>query len=379
MVAGYQASLKLAGLTWDDALRRAREYRPPIQRALPQYVDEMHGLADGAGVAFDAVLLMNALEEVVAQTSHHLGCTSLAIGPARTASGADFPVCPGRQARKPAPRGTVLVGHNEDWLYQDLGSAYLVHAEPDGEPAFLSMTYGGFVPAVGFNEWGLAQCCDSIDHDDDQPGIPRMLVARRILAARSFDEAIQVGTMPGRAAGYNHLLADDSGRLCNLELSATDHDLLCAENGVIAHANCYLSPRMAGRAVANVDVAAESLGRVRRCLELLACDEGPSPPAPLPERARAEGNDESVGRWSLVVRQLGVEDVAAVLADHADGPESSICCHQGEIQDQPTRPQTIATVIIDLDAWVMWAAAGNPCRGTYYAHELEPEAEEEAA
>jgi isopenicillin-N N-acyltransferase-like protein len=332
MVTGYQESLKTKGLTWDDALRRARDYLPPIQHTFPQYLDEMRGLADGAGVAFDAVLLLNALEEVVAQTSHHLGCTSLAIGPGRTVSGA------------------VLVGHNEDWLYQDRGSAYLVHAEPDGEPAFLSMTYGGFVPAVGFNEWGLAQCCDSVDHDDDQPGIPRMLVARRILAARSFDEAIQVGTMPGRAAGYNHLLADDAGRMCNLELSATDHDLLCAAEGLVAHANCYLSPRMAERATTDEEDLAESLGRVQRCLDLLT------------------GNT-----------QLGAEEVAAVLADHASGPESSICCHDGELQGRPTRAQTIATVIMDLDAWVMWATAGNPCRGTFYACELEPKAKEAAA
>ena len=64
--------------------------------------------------------------------------------------------------------GHVLVAHNEDWLPEDEQDVYLVHASPDDEPSFLAMTYGGLLPNIGFNEAGIAQCCDSV-YPNDSP------------------------------------------------------------------------------------------------------------------------------------------------------------------------------------------------------------------
>src|SRR4030067_1745303 len=49
-------------LTWDGAQIQARKYLPFVQERFPQYVEEMMGIAEGAGVPFDDVVVINALE-----------------------------------------------------------------------------------------------------------------------------------------------------------------------------------------------------------------------------------------------------------------------------------------------------------------------------
>jgi len=52
---------------------------------------------------------------------------------------------------------------------------------------------------------------------DSRIGIPRVIVSRAVLGARTPAEAIRHMLIPHRAAGYNHLLAHDSGELYNVE------------------------------------------------------------------------------------------------------------------------------------------------------------------
>ena len=46
-----EASAELGVADWADGVRIARRYLPFIEESLPQYVDEMRGLSEGAGVA----------------------------------------------------------------------------------------------------------------------------------------------------------------------------------------------------------------------------------------------------------------------------------------------------------------------------------------
>ena len=46
------------------------------------------------------------------------------------------------------------------------------------------------------------------------------------------------------AAGYNHLLAHESGEIISVEVSARKFGILYAFDGVMAHTNHYLVPKM---------------------------------------------------------------------------------------------------------------------------------------
>jgi isopenicillin-N N-acyltransferase-like protein len=99
---------------------------PFAQERYPQYVDELMGMAEGAGVSFDDLAVVNAMEAVTMDALHLTKCSSMAVNDDRTAD------------------GHVLVAHNEDWLPDDEQDVYVVHASPEKGPSFLSVTYGGY-------------------------------------------------------------------------------------------------------------------------------------------------------------------------------------------------------------------------------------------
>jgi isopenicillin-N N-acyltransferase-like protein len=195
-------------------------------RALPRYVEELTGIAEGAEVEFDDLAVLNAMEAVTMDALHLTKCTSLAVNDERTAD------------------GHVLIAHNEEWLPEDEADVIVVHAEPDDDPPFLAMTYGGLLPNIGFNGAGVAQCCDSVYPNDSRIGIPRVFVSRAVLGAKNPAEAISHMLVSHRAAGYNHLLAHESGELYNVEVSARRFAILYAEDGYLVHTNHYLDPQM---------------------------------------------------------------------------------------------------------------------------------------
>lgn len=308
-------------LTWDGAQTQSRKYLPFAQERYPQYIDELIGISEGADVSFDDLMVVNAMEAVTMDALHLTKCTSMAANEERTAD------------------GHVLLAHNEDWMPEDEQDVYLVHATPDDEPAFLGMTYGGLLPNIGLNAAGLAQLCDSVYPTDSRIGIPRVIVSRAVLTAKDPDEAIRRALIPQRAAGYNHLLAHESGELYSVEVSARRFAVLYGEDGFLVHTNHYLDYNMQQVE----DEPDELIGtRVRyfRALRMM----------------------KRTPRHTLKTLQ-------AIQRDHVNFP-NSICNHSMDDIDPLEREKTVNALIIDLTAKAMHIAWGNPCTSQYHTYYL---------
>jgi isopenicillin-N N-acyltransferase like protein len=319
LIAGTYSVLEL---TWDGAQIQASKYIPFTRERYPQYVDEMLGLAEGANVTFDDIAVLTGLEAVTMDALHLTKCTSFAVNGDRTAD------------------GHVLVAHNEDWLPEDEPDVVIVHATPNDEPPFLAMSYGGLLPNIGFNAAGICQCCDSVYPNDSRIGIPRVINSRAVLGSRNPAEAIRHMLIPQRAAGYNHLLAHESGELYNVEVSSRRFAILYAHDDYIVHTNHYLD-----RTMQAIEYEPDELihTRVRyfRALRLLRRTD-----------------------------QHTVKTLQAIQRDHINFP-SSICNHVDEESDPFDREKTINSMVMDLDARVMHLAWGNPCQNPYHTFHLE--------
>jgi isopenicillin-N N-acyltransferase-like protein len=309
-------------LDWEGAKIQARKYIPFAQERYPQYVEELMGIALGAGVDFDDLAVLNAMEAVTTDALHLTKCTSIAVNDERTAD------------------EHVLIAHNEDWLPEDEPDVFVVHATPNGEPAFLAMTYGGLLPNVGFNVAGIAQCSDSVYPNDSRIGVPRVFVSRAVLSARRPAEAIRHMLVPQRAAGYNHLLAHESGELYNVEVSARRFAILYGEDGYVVHTNHYLDPLMQ-TIENNPDELIGTRVRYFRAMRLLRQTSTHS-----------------------------VKSLQGIQRDHINFP-NSICNHVEEDDFPLDREKTINALVIDLTARVMHLAWGNPCENTYHTYYLD--------
>lgn len=309
-------------LTWEGAKIQARKYIPFAQERYPQYIEELLGIAEGAGVAFDDLAVLNAMEAVTMDALHLTKCTSMAVNEQHTSD------------------GHVLVAHNEDWLPDDEPDVCIVHAQPDDEPTFLAMTYGGLLPNIGFNSEGIAQCCDSVYPTDSRIGIPRVIVSRAVLGARTPADAIRHMLVPHRAAGYNHLLAHESGELYTVEVSARQFAILYGEAGYVVHTNHYLDVQM--KAIEDEpDELIDTRIRYFRALRLLQH-----------------------------TNQHTVRTIMNIQRDHVNFP-NSICNHAEGLMGPLEREKTINAMVMDLTARVMHFAWGNPCVNQYHMIYLE--------
>jgi isopenicillin-N N-acyltransferase-like protein len=309
-------------LDWNGAMIQAKKYTPFAQERYPQYMEELIGISEGASVTFDEIATINAMEAVTMDALHLTKCTSLAVNEDCTAD------------------GHVLVAHNEDWLPEDEQDVYVVHAEPEDEPPFLAMSYGGLLPNIGFNSVGVAQCCDTVYPTDSRIGIPRIIVSRAVLGARTLADAVRLTLVPHRAAGYNHLLVHESGELYSVEVSARRFAILYGEEGFIVHTNHYLDRNM--QAIEDEpDELIDTRMRYFRARRLL-------------KRSCAHT----------------IKTLQAIQRDHLNFP-NSICNHSIQEISPLDREKTINALIIDLTGRAMHIAWGNPCENKYHTYYLE--------
>jgi isopenicillin-N N-acyltransferase-like protein len=309
-------------LTWEGAQIQARKYIPFSQERYPQYVEEIMGIAEGANVSFEDLSVLTAMEAVTMDALHLTSCTSIAVSDERTAD------------------GHVLAAHNEDWVPEDEEDVFLIHATPKNEPPYLAMTYGGLIPNVGFNAYGIAQLIDSVYPNDSRIGIPRLVVARAVLSAKTPGGAIRRALVPHRAAGYNHLIVHESGEIYNVEVSARRSAIFGNEQGYFAHTNHYLSPTM--QAIENdPEDLVSSRVRYFRAMRLLRQTELHT-----------------------------IKTLQAIQRDHVNFA-NSICNHAIDAQQPLDREKTVSALIIDLTAREMHIAWGNPCRNLYHTYHLD--------
>jgi hypothetical protein len=171
-------------------------------RAFPQYLREIEGIADGAGLPADEIFLWNCrgdlrdLDPVVDDG----GCTTVLL-----------------------PGETGIIGHNEDGAAELAGHCFLCDAEPDDGPGFTAFCYPGMLPghAFGVNRLGLVQTINNVRPHDLTLGVPRHVISRAVLDCRTLDEAVVLLQRTDRASGFHHALgqAGDS-RLLSVEAPA---------------------------------------------------------------------------------------------------------------------------------------------------------------
>jgi len=309
-------------LTWAGAQIQSRKYLPFAEERYPQYVEEMRGMAEGSGVPFDEIVTLNTMEAVTTDALHLTRCTSFAVNDERTAD------------------GHILAAHNEDWLPEDEEDVYIVHAKPATEPPFLAMSYGGLLPNIGINAHGVLQLIDSVYPNDSRIGIPRLVVARAVLAAKTPADALRMALVPHRAAGYNHLLVHESGEMYSLEVSARRFDLLYGLDGYMAHTNHYISVKMQ-----EIEDEPETLisSRVRYL------------------------------RANRLLRQSQthtLKTLQTIQKDHVNF-SNSICNHAVDGADPLDREKTINAMVFDLTAREIHIAWGNPCQNFYHTYHLD--------
>ena len=338
-VQGYQqAFAHFAGWDWATVQREAARFEAPIGKFRPGYLEEMRGIADGAGLGLTDVLAINVRTEVM-----YAAKARQAAGARQAPAKKHAPAECSAFASVPAPgqEGPVLIGQNWDWLLHSAQTLVVLEARPDDGPDFVTVVEAGLLAKTGMNAAGLGLVTNALvtDADTGEPGLPYHVLLRAILDCATVTEALKVLQAAPRSSSANYLIAHVSGAALDIEAAPGDFTRLYPlypQDGLLLHTNHFLAPRTGPDPLVDLSLWSMPTSAVRLQRLLAAAKAHP--------------------------RTL--DDFRALLADHADYPHS--ICHHPDPEDHPREQgATIASVLMDLTARQLWLAAGNPCQVAY--------------
>ena len=297
-------------------LARARKFEPVIGDRYPELLEEMRGIAEGAGRALEEIVALNARTELLYGEPAD-GCTGAVLLPERTG-------------------GRVIIGQNWDWRPACREAAIVLRVTPEHGPGFLTFVEAGMLARSGMNSAGIGLCGNFLNSDMDgtQRGVPIPVIRRAILMSPSLPTAVGEVLRAPRAFSSNHLLAHRDGEAVDLEASPPEVFALFADDGLLVHSNHFKGAQGRVRDT-GLSRYPDSLFRDRRVRAHLA------------ERGHT----------------LGVKDLQEALRDHFGLPDS-VCRHRAPRPDG-TEIETVASVVMDLAEGELWLCPGPVCENDY--------------
>ena len=157
-IATYKEMFKTyANLGWEEAKHRSRAYIEHISRYDSDLLEEIRGVAAGAGVELEDILALNARSEVILMSGSKMpsdGCTAVAVTPESTQD-----------------RHTILA-QNWDWKGRQIEAVLVLKIIQQDKPAITMVTEGGIIGKVGFNDAGIGVCLNALGTVGNPYGLP---------------------------------------------------------------------------------------------------------------------------------------------------------------------------------------------------------------
>lgn len=331
-----------SGLTWSEVLERARPWQRLIADEFPEQLEEMTGIAAGAGVTLTEIVTLNCRGEIVYDTGFgrpgpvHTrpldeevdGCTSFSL------------------TGRAAGDGHVYAGQNWDWRHEVRHTVVVLKVVQPPRPTIVMHVEAGQIGRQGANSAGFALNANGLGgRFDESVGVPQTVIRRLVLDSASISDALKILCKTRAHIASNALLTHREGFAIDLETTpgAIGWEYPDA-NGLLVHGNHYQAMVPAQLAANHRPMSPDSLLRVPRARMGLAA------------AATAEKSEDV---------RAAVHDA---MSDHLGFPDS-LCAHADERLAPVGRWSTLVSSCVDLTTGEYHLAHGTPCE---HAYELLP-------
>ena len=237
-VGHYGAQAEALGLDQQRLAQLVREYLPVLESFDHRQIEEMRGIAAGAEVSFEQIVLINARTELLQFARRPALLESLRI---REPDG-----CTGVVVRPQATRDKQLIhAHNWDWKYESAESCVILRIRNENGPAILTFTEAGALARFGFNARGICITANGLDCDRDyrRAGVPLALIRRKVLEQAHLALALRIAYCTPKSGSNNLIISHAaSGLVYDFECAPDETFMVEPQNGVLVHANHWLSP-----------------------------------------------------------------------------------------------------------------------------------------
>lgn len=237
-IAHYLKQFTACGLDGSAIRRHVESYLPRIRSFDGDLLEEMTGIAEGAKVDFESIVLLNARTELLHEAlevekrakereqNSPDGCTGVVVLPAASAD------------------GRLIHATNWDWKAECAETAVVLNIRRDDGPDVLMFAEAGAVSRAGVNAAGIAITANYIESDRDfeKPGIPLALLRRKALESETYAGAIGVIVSTEKLTSNNLILSHRDGVAIDFECAPAETFAIYPENGLLVHANHWTSP-----------------------------------------------------------------------------------------------------------------------------------------
>jgi isopenicillin-N N-acyltransferase-like protein len=189
----------------EQMLRYAEACGKVVRDECPMIAEEFQGIADGAGLTFDEVVLINLHEELYHRTElpKQGHCTAVAVAPPDTGNKHTY------------------VGQTWDWMQSVAGKSRVTEWRRDQGASVLAYGFPGMPMGAGLSSEGIALCWTSaaLGNKSLSPrvGIPSYVLIAHLLAQQDLDSVIREARKSKHAGWFTFVIADGAGRLANIE------------------------------------------------------------------------------------------------------------------------------------------------------------------
>jgi isopenicillin-N N-acyltransferase like protein len=235
--ARYGQTLRKLGYSEASQMALIRSLEQAIGEFQPAYLDEMRGIAAGAEVAYEDIVMINARTEVLAKARAEQaaledaededGCTGVLVLPSRSSD------------------GLLIHAQNWDWKADCAETGIVLRVRNDDGPDFLTFVEAGGLARSGLNAAGVSITANYLESDRDytQFGVPLSLLRRRVLEEPVFANALRVIATTPKSCSNNIMLGMAEGFGIDFECAPDEaFPIYPGEDQLIVHANHWVSP-----------------------------------------------------------------------------------------------------------------------------------------
>ncbi|MEN2989835.1 C45 family peptidase [Tistrella sp. BH-R2-4] len=220
-----------------------RDFAERIEAFGAHYLDEMRGIADGAAVPLDDVIMINARTEVVAKARRLTAAATASPAAAEPMEPEDgctgAIILPGRSRN-----GRLLHGQNWDWRSECAETGIVLRIHSDDGPDILTFVEAGGLARSGLNGAGIAITANYLECERDfrTTGVPLALIRRKVLEQAHVAEAIRAVATTPKSCSNNIMISTAEGFAINFECAPDEAFPVLPEAEMIVHANHWISP-----------------------------------------------------------------------------------------------------------------------------------------
>lgn len=237
-IAHYSAQLERSAFGAAELRAAVADVLPVIEAFEPRFVEEMRGIAAGAEVAFEQIVLLNARTELLQIAKRRArdqgrvdddpdGCTGLVVLPQATA------------------QGRLIHAQNWDWKAECAETAIVLRVRDGDGPDLMTFTEAGALGRCGFNAAGIAITANYLESERDYQrgiGVPLALIRRKVLEQEQLALAMRAVYTTRKSASNNMIVSHAQGVVIDFECAPDESFQVHAQQGLLVHANHWQSP-----------------------------------------------------------------------------------------------------------------------------------------